>query len=82
MAKFARDCMLRMERLLEELAPSLGKDTIELAFRVGMHSGPVTAGVLRGDKGRFQVCFVVSGTFIAFSAPLISNHPSHHHHLQ
>lgn len=24
-------------------------------MRVGIHSGPVTAGVLRGDKGRFQL---------------------------
>lgn len=26
-----------------------------LGIRCGMHSGPVTAGVLRGDKSRFQL---------------------------
>ena len=32
---------------------SLG--TADLQMRVGLHSGPVTAGVLRGDRSRFQV---------------------------
>ena len=30
-------------------------DTSELAMRFGLHSGPVTAGVLRGEKSRFQL---------------------------
>ena len=30
-------------------------DTGELGLRAGMHSGPVTAGVLRGEKSRFQL---------------------------
>ena len=34
---------------------SLGPDTAELSVRCGLHSGPVTAGVLRGEKGRFQL---------------------------
>lgn len=42
--------MARMGRLLEDLAPELGNDTLELGMRVGMHSGPVTAGVLRGGE--------------------------------
>jgi hypothetical protein len=25
-------------------------------MRSGLHSGPTTAGVLRGDRGRFQLC--------------------------
>ena len=37
MVKFARECMYRMRRLLDELAPSLGNDTLELKMRVGMH---------------------------------------------
>lgn len=32
-----------------------GPDTCDLAVRVGIHSGPVTAGVLRGDRARFQL---------------------------
>ena len=30
-------------------------DTTDLALRIGLHSGPVTAGVLRGQKSRFQL---------------------------
>jgi hypothetical protein len=30
-------------------------DTADLSLRVGIHSGPVTAGVLRGEKSRFQL---------------------------
>ena len=33
----------------------LGPDTGDLGIRVGIHSGPVTAGVLRGEKSRFQL---------------------------
>ena len=47
--------MQRMQRQVDDLAPTLGNDTKELQMRVGLHSGPVTAGVLRGDKGRFQL---------------------------
>ena len=32
-----------------------GPDTGDIALRVGLHSGPVTAGVLRGLRGRFQL---------------------------
>lgn len=28
---------------------------IELTMRIGLHSGPVTGGVLMGDKARFQL---------------------------
>ena len=33
----------------------LGPDTGELLMRFGLNSGPVTAGVLRGEKCRFQL---------------------------
>ena len=29
--------------------------TQNLGMRIGIHSGPVTAGVLRGEKARFQL---------------------------
>ena len=32
-----------------------GPDTEELELRIGISSGPVTAGVLKGDRARFQV---------------------------
>lgn len=34
---------------------TLGPDTGDLNMRMGLHSGPVTAGVLRGEKSRFQL---------------------------
>lgn len=55
MVKFARDCMLAMNKVTADLSDSLGQDTKDLGFRVGLHSGPTTAGVLRGHKGRFQL---------------------------
>jgi hypothetical protein len=38
-----------------------GPDTAGLSFRVGLHSGPVTGGVLRGDNARFQLFGDVCG---------------------
>lgn len=55
MAKFAKDCMYAMGRACASLEVTLGPDTTELKLRVGLHSGPVVAGVLRGDKSRFQL---------------------------
>ena len=57
MAKFASDCMEQMNYLIHsELVNLLGEETAQLKLRVGLHSGPVTAGVLRGERARFQVC--------------------------
>lgn len=55
MARFARDCLTKMNDLTKRLEVTLGPDTADLSIRVGLHSGPVTAGVLRGDKSRFQL---------------------------
>jgi class 3 adenylate cyclase len=55
MAGFAHKCLLSMNSLMQELEVTLGPDTSELAMRFGLHSGPVTAGVLRGEKSRFQL---------------------------
>ena len=54
-SRFAFECITTMNNLLQELEESLGPGTIGLGLRVGLHSGPVTAGVLRGDKSRFQL---------------------------
>lgn len=37
------------------LAMTLGPDTAELQLRAGIHTGQVTAGVLRGDRARFSL---------------------------
>lgn len=55
MVRFARECLTRMASMSQELEVSLGPDTAELGFRVGIHSGPVTGGVLRGQNSRFQL---------------------------
>lgn len=52
MARFARDTLIAMQQATQELAATLGEETRELELRVGIHSGPTTGGVLRGDKGR------------------------------
>ncbi|CAB9528546.1 Receptor-type guanylate cyclase gcy [Seminavis robusta] len=54
MARFAHDCLVRMRQVTRQLI-SLGPGTDELGIRLGLHSGPVTAGVLRGDRARFQL---------------------------
>ena len=55
MAKFATDCLKKMDEVTKKLEIELGPDTTELKLRVGLHSGAVVAGVLRGDKSRFQL---------------------------
>jgi len=55
MAEFARECMQKVTEVIRELELTLGPDTAELAMRFGVHSGPITAGVLRGDRARFQL---------------------------
>jgi class 3 adenylate cyclase len=55
MAKFAHEIMLHMHEAAVSLESQLGPGTGSLSIRVGMHSGSVTGGVLRGDKARFQL---------------------------
>lgn len=47
----------RMHRCFatEGLTHCLLLDTGDLAMRFGLHSGSVTAGVLRGERARFQL---------------------------
>lgn len=55
MARFANDCLKKMNEVVKKLEVTLGPDTGDLTMRFGLHTGPVTAGVLRGDKSRFQL---------------------------
>jgi class 3 adenylate cyclase len=55
MAKFAAACRSKLDLLARELESTLGPDTCDLQMRFGLHSGPVTGGVLRGQKSRFQL---------------------------
>ncbi|CAB9522348.1 cAMP-specific 3',5'-cyclic phosphodiesterase, isoform (Partial), partial [Seminavis robusta] len=45
----------KMNDITRRLESKLGPDTSNLKMRFGLHSGPVTAGVLRGDRARFQL---------------------------
>lgn len=55
MARFARAILEKMEILTKDMERTLGPDTGDLSLRIGMHSGPVTGGVLRGERSRFQL---------------------------
>ncbi|KAL7569745.1 hypothetical protein ACA910_005691 [Epithemia clementina (nom. ined.)] len=55
MARFANDTLATVQKLVKRLELSLGPDTGDLGVRIGLHSGVVTAGVLRGDRARFQL---------------------------
>lgn len=55
MCKFARISLMKINHLTKLLEKKLGPGTADLGARIGLHSGPVTAGVLRGQKARFQL---------------------------
>jgi class 3 adenylate cyclase len=55
LTKFARDCIEKTNVVTKELVETLGPGTADLQLRVGLHSGTVTGGVLRGQKSRFQL---------------------------
>ncbi|CAB9525464.1 Receptor-type guanylate cyclase gcy [Seminavis robusta] len=55
MVRFSRQMIKQGLEICKKLERTLGPDTGDLRLRVGMHSGPVTAGVLRGEKSRFQL---------------------------
>lgn len=44
-----------MSYMMRDLEITLGPGTADLQMRFGLNSGPVTAGVLRGDRSRFQL---------------------------
>ena len=51
----AAECKIKMNQLTAQLESKLGPETNELTMRFGLNSGPVTAGVLRGERARFQL---------------------------
>ena len=55
MIKFADQCRSRFNEITRELEFNLGPETGDLKMRFGLNSGPTTAGVLRGQKSRFQL---------------------------
>ena len=68
LCKFAHDCRTKAQQVFQKLDVVLGPGTADLGIRTGLHSGPVTAGVLRGERSRFQLyVFVVYLMFWLFS---------------
>jgi class 3 adenylate cyclase len=55
MVEFSLQCLEKITALKQRLCNCFGTETQELGIRFGMHSGPVTAGVLRGTRARFQL---------------------------
>jgi class 3 adenylate cyclase len=55
MTEFAVECLREMKSLTPKMEEKLGDGTKKLSMRFGLHSGPVTAGVLRGERSRFQL---------------------------
>ena len=49
MARFAREALLRFRVVSKQLEVQLGPSTAELGVRIGLHSGPVTAGEFQTD---------------------------------
>jgi class 3 adenylate cyclase len=69
MCRFARDCRIKMNELTNSLESTLGPGTGDLRLRIGLHSGAVTAGVLRGERSRFQVRLVDRARLVRQQSP-------------
>jgi class 3 adenylate cyclase len=56
LSEFAEQCRRKANDVMKELSQRDGmEDVSQLSIRIGIHSGPVTAGVLRGEKARFDL---------------------------
>lgn len=55
MCRFASTCLSLFATTSRQLEEMLGIGTADLNLRVGIHSGQVTGGVLRGLRSRFQL---------------------------
>jgi class 3 adenylate cyclase len=44
MARFAYDCLTKTSELTAQLTSTLGIETADLRLRIGLNSGPTTAG--------------------------------------
>jgi len=54
LSQFAFECREKVRQVCEELERE-GLDTKKLDMRFGIHSGAITAGILRGTKSRFEL---------------------------
>jgi Adenylate and Guanylate cyclase catalytic domain len=57
MSRYAFDCQAKMKEMCEKMVSCFGNDVTALTLKMGMHSGPCQAAVLRsGGVARFKVC--------------------------
>ena len=76
---FANQCLRKFPQVVNKLEVSLGPDTSDLSLRIGVHSGPVVAGILRGERARFQVrrvCSLYGIDYHQISNPTVSENSS------
>jgi len=52
MVRFAMDVRTKMQVLTRQLMDRLGQGTDQLRVRIGIHSGSVVAGILRGQRAQ------------------------------
>ena len=69
MARFAWNTVSKMRVLVKDLETVLGPDAADLELRVGIHNGPVTADVQRGDRARFQARWCLFWILLCTLAP-------------
>eukprot|EP00551_Chaetoceros_affinis_P012934 CAMPEP_0203674500 /NCGR_PEP_ID=MMETSP0090-20130426/16443_1 /ASSEMBLY_ACC=CAM_ASM_001088 /TAXON_ID=426623 /ORGANISM="Chaetoceros affinis, Strain CCMP159" /LENGTH=387 /DNA_ID=CAMNT_0050540395 /DNA_START=347 /DNA_END=1511 /DNA_ORIENTATION=- len=55
LALFAEKCRRKMNKIIQSSINEMGKSLNTVSMRFGIHSGPITAGVLRGLKSRFEL---------------------------
>lgn len=72
MAKFARDCRGKFHELCGKLETFLGPETAELGIRIGLHSGPVTAGMSNRNSLSFLGHYCPVPPTFAFSLHSLS----------
>lgn len=86
MTRYANECCKKFQFLVRALEKHLGPETGDLGCRFGLHSGQVVGGVLRGDKGRYQLfgagvdiatSMEATGVSALFLHTFISSYTSH-----
>jgi len=55
MVRFALKCLKDMQVAVQKTGSKTGRRKLTLTLRIGLQSGPVTAGVLRSEKSGFQL---------------------------
>ena len=71
MTKFADDCRCQMRAELHNLTASLGPKVLDLALRIGLHSGPVTVSNTVAFLPHLRHAVLVSHRIICRTTPYV-----------